>query len=127
MTDKLGLRNFRVLLFLFLINLTACYHSENTKKGNDSLSKDLSIFIPPDTSTIPKDQFGDMVRYGRELIVNTAHYIGPAGTVGKYLGNKMNCGNCHLDAGTRPFGSNFLSTHARYPQYRGRENMVLTI
>lgn len=81
----------------------------------------------PDTATIPHNDFGEMVRYGRELIINTAHYIGPKGTAGRYLGNKMNCANCHLDAGTRPFAFNFMSTHARYPQFRGRENMVLNL
>ena len=39
----------------------------------------------------------------------------------------MNCSNCHLDGGTRAFGFNFFSSHARYPQYRGRENKVLTL
>jgi len=68
-----------------------------------------------------------MIRYGRDLVLNTAHYIGPNGTVGKYLGNKMNCTNCHLDAGTRPFAFNFFSSYARYPQYRSRENEVLDI
>ena len=85
------------------------------------------LFTPPDTSTIPHDAFGEMVRYGRELMLNTAYYIGPDGTQGHYLGNKINCTNCHLDAGTRPFGFNFFSTHARYPQYRGRENKVLDL
>jgi thiosulfate dehydrogenase len=68
-----------------------------------------------------------MVRYGRDLVVNTAYYIGPEGIAGKYLGNKMNCTNCHLDAGTRPFAFNYFSTHARYPQFRGRENQILTV
>lgn len=68
-----------------------------------------------------------MVRYGRELLLNTAYYIGPNGTKGKYLGNKMNCSNCHLKAGTVPYGLNFFSTHAHYPQYRGRENKVMTL
>jgi thiosulfate dehydrogenase len=86
-----------------------------------------ALFTPPDTSTIPHDELGAMIRYGRELIVNTAYYIGPNGKAGKYLGNKMNCTNCHLDAGTRPFGFNFFSTHARYPQYRGREDKFLNL
>lgn len=68
-----------------------------------------------------------MVRYGRELVLNTAYYLGPNGTKGHYLGNKMNCTNCHLKAGTVPFGLNYYSSHARYPQYRGRENKVMTL
>jgi thiosulfate dehydrogenase len=39
----------------------------------------------------------------------------------------MNCTNCHLEAGTKPFAFNFFSAHARYPQYRGRENKVLSL
>lgn len=86
-----------------------------------------TVHTAPDTGTIPHDEFGDMVRYGRDLILNTAYYMGPEGVARQNLGNKMNCTNCHLDAGTRPYGLNFFSTHARYPQYRARENRILTL
>jgi thiosulfate dehydrogenase len=39
----------------------------------------------------------------------------------------MNCTNCHLDAGTKPYAFNYFSTHARYPQYRARENKILSL
>jgi thiosulfate dehydrogenase len=96
----------------------------NAGAGNPNASP---VYNAPDTSKIPHDEFGAMVRYGRKLIVNTAYYIGPNGIVSKNLGNKMNCQSCHLDAGTRPYGINFLSSHARYPQYRGREDRILTL
>lgn len=85
------------------------------------------VHVPPDTSTIPHNEEGELIWYGRDLVLNTAYYLGPNGTKGQYLGNKMNCTNCHLDAGTRPFGLNFFSSHARYPQYRARENKILTL
>ncbi len=115
------------IISLFVVFVAAACNSSVQESKKDLPVKDTSVFSPPDTSTIPHDQFGDLVRYGRELIVNTAHYIGPNGTVGKYLGNRMACTNCHLDAGARPFGFNFFSTHGRYPQYRGRENEVLNL
>jgi thiosulfate dehydrogenase len=99
----------------------------NKQAKNDTVIVEEEVWTPPDTSTIPYDEFGEMVRYGRDLIVNTAYYIGPEGKVGKFLGNKMNCTNCHLDAGTRPYAFNFFSTHARYPQYRARENRILSL
>ncbi len=99
----------------------------NKQTKSDSIVVEEELWTPPDTSTIPHDEFGDMVRYGRELIVNTAYYIGPEGKAGKFLGNKMNCTNCHLDAGTKPYAFNFYSTHARYPQYRARENKILSL
>ncbi len=114
------------LLGIFLVFI-ACKDQTKTAQVTVTAKDTTALFQPPDTATIPHDAYGDMVRYGRDLVVNTAKYIGPNGSVGKYLGNKMNCTNCHLDAGTRPFGYNFFSTHARYPQYRGRENEVLTV
>ena len=101
--------------------------NSNIQTKKDSLTQEETLWKVPDTSNIPHDEFGEMVRYGRELIVNTAYYIGPEGKVGKYLGNKMNCTNCHLDAGTKPYAFNYYSTHARYPQYRARENRVLSL
>jgi len=110
---------------MLIIVVSSCGPKEKSNTQEDR--KDTLTYTPPDTSTIPHDEFGDMVRYGRELLVNTARYLGPEGTVGHYLGNRMNCTNCHLDAGTRPYGLNFFSSHARYPQYRGRENAILTL
>jgi thiosulfate dehydrogenase len=111
-----------------IIGALSCNNNSQVAKENSMAQQpDTSVFTPPDTSKIPHDQFGEMVRYGRELLLNTAYYLGPNGTVGHYLGNKMTCSNCHVEAGTRPYAFNFFSTHARYPQYRGRENEVLNL
>jgi thiosulfate dehydrogenase len=72
--------------------------NENTKGATMTtavLASGMDSLLIIDTSQIPHDQFGDAVRYGRELMLNTAYYIGPEGTNGRYLGNKMNCTNCH--------------------------------
>lgn len=76
---------------------------------------------------MPHDKFGDAVRYGRELMINTSYYIGPEGVSGRYLGNKMNCTNCHQEAGTKPYSFNLMASHDNYPQYRPREGRVLTL
>ena len=89
--------------------------------------KEEKKFWKPDISQIPQNKFGDAVRYGRELMLNTALYIGPEGIKGKYLGNKMNCTNCHQDAGTKAFSFNLILSHEQYPQYRPREGRVLTL
>ena len=60
----------------------------------------------PDTSQIAHTQQGDLIRYGRELILHTAIFLGPKGTVA-HISNGMNCGVCHIDAGTRLWGNNF--------------------
>lgn len=115
------------LCTLLLSGMSFISCQETTKPKDQPVAREESLYKAPDTSTIPHDEFGDMVRYGRDLIINTAYYIGPDGIKGHYLNNKMNCGSCHLDAGTRPYGLNYLSSHARYPQYRARENRILTL
>lgn len=93
-----------------------------TKKNNV-----LTEYVAPDTADIPKDQLGDLIRYGIKLINNTPYYIGPDGIVSKNLKNKMTCSNCHLNAGTKHYGLNYFNTHKTYPQYRARENQVLSL
>lgn len=83
--------------------------------------------LTPGMEQIPADGFGAAVRYGRELMINTALYIGPEGIRGRYLGNRMNCTNCHQDAGTKAYSFNLMLSHEQYPQYRAREGKVLTL
>lgn len=81
----------------------------------------------PDLEKLPDSPLTREILYGRELFLNTAFYLGPKGTVGHYLGNRMNCQNCHLDAGTRLFGGSLRSTHGNYPQYRDRNASIITL
>lgn len=123
--------NWRSNLFFFSVTATVVISmscgSGNQQPAQKVLTLKDSIYTPPDTGSLPHDENGELIRYGRQLIANTAFYLGPKGSAGHYLGNNMNCGNCHLDAGTRPFGLNFFSSYARYPQYRGREDRVLNL
>lgn len=80
----------------------------------------------PDSSTIPTTETGVLIRYGRELISNTATYLGPQGKV-KNISNGMNCQNCHLDAGTKPWGNNYGGVSSTYPKYRERSGMIESI
>jgi thiosulfate dehydrogenase len=80
----------------------------------------------PDSNTIPQTETGDLVRYGRALISHTASYLGPHGTVVQ-VSNGMNCQNCHLDAGTKPWGNNYGGVSSTYPKYRDRSGTVESI
>jgi thiosulfate dehydrogenase len=118
-----------VTMMVALLLLTVAFSSVNC--GSDTSAPLMvvsdSVYDQPDTTKIPNDKFGDMVRYGRELMVNTAYYIGPEGINGHYTGNKMNCTNCHQEAGTKPFSFSLMRSHENYPQYRPREGKVLTL
>ena len=80
-----------------------------------------SLWYGPDTASIAglEGTRASLVRYGRELIANTAAYLGPQGSVG-HFSNGMNCQNCHLDAGTRPWGNNYGAVWSQYPKFRER-------
>jgi thiosulfate dehydrogenase len=80
----------------------------------------------PDTSSIPDDAKGLQIRYGRALIAQTASYLGPKGTVAN-ISNGMNCQNCHLEAGTKPYGNNYSAVASTYPKFRERSGAIENI
>lgn len=84
------------------------------------------LWIPPDTASIPITSEGELIRYGRELVMHTGAYFGPGGRISG-LANGMNCQNCHIDGGTRTFGNNFSQVASTYPKYRPRNDRVETI
>lgn len=63
------------------------------------------------------------IEYGKELIAHTAEYFGPKGKV-RATSNGMNCQNCHLNAGTQPWGNNYFAVQANYPKFRERSGTV---
>ncbi|WP_018614589.1 c-type cytochrome [Segetibacter koreensis] len=64
-----------------------------------------------------------MVSYGRQLIANTSKYFGPHGSINA-ISNGMNCQNCHLDAGTRPWANNYGAVASTYPKFRERSGTI---
>jgi len=86
----------------------------------------FTLWQAPDTLGIPHDELGQQIRYGKELIAHTARYLGPKGSV-MQISNGMNCQNCHLDAGTKPFGNNYGSVASLYPKFRARSGSMESI
>ena len=84
------------------------------------------VWKAPDTARIPATDEGRIIRYGRDLIANTSRYLGPKGTKAA-LTNGMNCQNCHLDAGTKPWGNNYSAVFSTYPKFRDRSGSIENI
>ena len=80
----------------------------------------------PDINLVPETTEGDMIRYGRDLMVNTSKYFGPKG-IAAPITNGMNCQNCHVEAGTRAFGNSFAAVASTYPKYRDRSGRLESI
>jgi len=77
------------------------------------------MWIAPALNSLDQEPNAEDIRYGRELIANTAEYLGPNGKV-KKISNGMNCQNCHLNAGTAPLGNNYAAVASTYPKVRAR-------
>ncbi len=72
------------------------------------------LYLPPSPDTIPGDLRGEDIRMGYLMVVETQQY-------GKrYVGNSLNCTNCHLDAGLHPQALSFVGVSVLYPEYRAR-------
>lgn len=79
-----------------------------------------SKFEPPAESTIPDNQFGDMVRLGRKIMLDTPRYAKA------YVGNSLSCVNCHADAGRMAGSAPLWAAFVSYPAYRGKNKKVNT-
>lgn len=100
--------------------------SYNVEPVQESATETPSYWEAPNVSTIPVGTNGDEILYGRELIIHTSDYLGPKGKI-LQISNGMNCQNCHLDAGTKPFGNNYSAVASTYPKFRARSGAEETI
>jgi thiosulfate dehydrogenase len=85
-----------------------------------------TFWHPRDIAAVTDTSEQSKLMYGRNLIAHTALYLGPQGSV-LQISNGMNCQNCHLDAGTRPFGNNYGAVFSLYPKFRARSGTEETI
>jgi thiosulfate dehydrogenase len=87
---------------------------------------DNAFWVPPDTSHIPSNEEGELIRYGHKLVARTSYYLGPHGKV-QSLSNGMNCQNCHLQGGRKVFGNNYSAVASTYPKFRPRSGTIESI
>jgi len=80
-----------------------------------------ATFVPPGEKDIPNNAFGEAVRYGMSLFNNTQQLRG------KYVGNDLNCVNCHLDNGKQADSAPLWGAYPMYPAYRKKNDRVNTI
>ncbi len=70
----------------------------------------------------------DLIRYGKDIIVNTPRHIGKDATdpALRFAGNNLACQSCHLNAGLQPFAAPFVSTFASFPMMVDDQVLTLT-
>lgn len=113
---------FVVSLFAFAIY--SCSDNNNANVKTESAFDTSRLWIGWSQYHIPEHD--SLARYGYQLIANTSYFLGPKGTVAR-ITNGMNCQNCHLNAGTVPWGNNYSAVASLYPQFRARSGGLETI
>ncbi|MDI9874037.1 c-type cytochrome [Flectobacillus rivi] len=130
----LGLVSVLVVLVFTVLGLVINEKPSNISNSTDSLL--VKNYQAPDSNfthlweapadwrlaQLDKNQC-DLIHYGKDLIANTAEYLGPNGTV-SHISNGMNCQNCHLNAGTKAWGNNYFAVASTYPKIRARSGKL---
>jgi thiosulfate dehydrogenase len=101
-------------------------HNRIAYTPNKAVPFESGEWRAPDINLLPASEDSEVIRYGRELIVNTARYFGPKGSVSS-VSNGMNCQNCHIDAGLRPYSNCLSAVAATYPAFRPRSGKIESI
>ena len=116
-----------VLVIVLVVVWDATSNKSNTQPIT-SEEKQRDYWVAPslflDNTT--KGEQRKMVIYGQDLIINTSRYLGPHGSVNQ-ISNGMNCQNCHLSAGTLPWGNNYSGVASTYPKFRERSGTIENI
>ncbi|MEQ8361934.1 MAG: c-type cytochrome [Cyclobacteriaceae bacterium] len=127
LTTLLGISiGFTLALFMALLIFYFAPSPSAPKIASAPLADTNTYWKAPAISEIPTSEEGDLIRYGRELIMHTSVYLGPNGTV-KPISNGMNCRNCHLEGGTKTFGINYAAVATGYPKWRERSGTMVDV
>jgi thiosulfate dehydrogenase len=77
----------------------------------------------PPQRPLPAGPLGDTIRLGEVLVRETTTHP----LTKPFVGNRLNCGSCHLDGGAHPTAASFLGVATAYPAWAPREGRVITL
>jgi thiosulfate dehydrogenase len=77
-------------------------------------------FTPPPDDQIPNNEFGKMVRFGRDVFEDTQN------NAREYVGNALRCANCHIDGGRLAYSAPLWAAYVAFPTYRAKNGHVNT-
>ncbi|NDP22533.1 MAG: c-type cytochrome [Paludibacter sp.] len=102
-------RFFYIFLSLLLVILIA---------GSFTPQDQVAKYDPPKPEDAPKE-IREVVLYGYDILTNTKKHVPD------YVGNELNCHNCHFEGGITEGGKNggisYVGVAAKYPKYRNRQ------
>ncbi|MEO5595213.1 MAG: c-type cytochrome [Chitinophagaceae bacterium] len=116
---------FPVLLFIAVIIVVLNKITDSPQVKINAVTEPLitnTEWQAPDLKNLGNDSTAQLIRYGKELIASTAKYLGPRGTV-IAISNGMNCQNCHIEAGAKPYGNCLSAVASTYPVFKPRSGI----
>ena len=106
------------LIFSKLIHFSP---AEIPKPSATITEKTSSVsFSPPQPQEAPPD-IRDAVMLGYNILMDTQKYAP------QFVGSKMNCRNCHFEAGRTKNGVSLVGVGAAYPRYRERHRYSVNL
>ena len=78
-------------------------------------------FSPPPLNAIPTGPDGDAVWQGLQLMEHTRELAS------RYVGDNLNCVNCHVDQGRQAGSAPMWAAYVSYPKYRSKNRKVNTL
>ncbi|MDE2578545.1 MAG: c-type cytochrome [Hyphomicrobiales bacterium] len=78
------------------------------------------VFVPLPMDKVPEDEFGKMARLGEAIFHDTR------ANAGAFVGNDLQCRNCHLDDGRHANSAPLWAAYLVYPAYRKKDHEVNT-
>ncbi|OYY75222.1 MAG: cytochrome C [Gammaproteobacteria bacterium 28-57-27] len=79
-----------------------------------------ATFEPPKEDDIPNTPFGNTIRMGRDIMLDTPKHAA------RFVGNNLSCTNCHLDAGRMAGSAPLWAAYVNYPAYRAKNDKINT-
>lgn len=75
-------------------------------------------FNPPLAADAPADAYGDAIRLGERLMLQTA------AEAPQYVGNGLACSNCHIDAGRKAGAAPLWAAFVNFPAFRQKNGEI---
>jgi len=122
-------RAFTIGCLTAIASVAACGRSRTERADAGAVARgggavhassfDPTAWQPPAEADIPRDSLGASIRRGLALVTHTTDSL-PA-----YAPGRINCTNCHLNAGRNAEAAPLAGSFARFPKYMERTGAVI--
>ncbi len=104
-----------------MLAVSALSAADETARRDASAPSAPSFAAAHDANALPPGRYGELVRYGRDIIENTRREVPRNVTAG------MSCEACHIAGGTKPHGGSFIGIYAEFPQWNKRAKRFISL